>query len=123
DSLRFLRKLLEHIHRADLVARVDQFEEEGELGAPDDQPDEHEKLNDVICENIGREWKKLMRELGISEVTLDRIEAAHRFNLSEQLVQGLREWQKRKGKNAKVDELIKALRGCNLNLVADIAEE
>ncbi|NXA10693.1 FADD protein, partial [Sapayoa aenigma] len=123
DNLHFLRVLLEHIDRGDLVSQVKQFEEEGELGAPEDQPDEHEKPSDVICQNVGKEWKKLMRELGMSEVKLDRIEAAHRFNLYEQLVQGLREWQKWKGKDAKVDDLIKALRGCNLNLVADLAEE
>ncbi|NXF07426.1 FADD protein, partial [Smithornis capensis] len=123
DDLHFLRKLLEHIRRSDLVSLLKRFEEEGELGAPDDQPDERETPNDVICENIGREWKKLMRQLGMSEVQLDRIEAAHRFNLYEQLVQGLRQWQKLKGKDAKVDDLIKALRGCSLNLVADIVEE
>lgn len=64
-----------------------------------------------------------MRELGMPEVKLDRIEAAHRFDLSEELVQALREWQRWKGKDAKVADLIKALRGCNLNLVADMVEE
>ncbi|NXY13818.1 FADD protein, partial [Atrichornis clamosus] len=122
DNTEFLKKLLEHIDRLDLVSQVKQFEEE-KLNAPDDQLDMHEKPYDVICDNVGREWKKLMRELGMSEVTLDRIEAAHRFNLYEQLVQALREWQKWKGKDAKVADLIKALRGCNLNLVADIVEE
>ncbi|NXE94357.1 FADD protein, partial [Menura novaehollandiae] len=122
DNLEFLKKLLEHIGRGDLVSQLRQFEEE-ELNAPDDQPDVHEKPNDVICDNVGREWKKLMRELGMPEVKLDRIEAAHRFNLCEQLVQALREWQKWKGKDAKVADLIKALRGCNLNLVADMVEE
>ncbi|NXB57945.1 FADD protein, partial [Struthidea cinerea] len=121
-NLGFLRKLLQHIDRGDLVARLVQFEEE-EPHAPDGQPDVHEKPIAVICDNVGREWKKLMRELGMPEVKLDRIEAAHRFNLYEQLVQALREWQRWKGKDAKVADLIKALRGCNLNLVADMVEE
>ncbi|NXE40044.1 FADD protein, partial [Ptilorrhoa leucosticta] len=121
DNLEFLRKLLQHIDRDDLVAQVVQFEEEGPHG-PDDQPDEHEKPIAVICANVGRDWKKLMRELGMSEVKLDRIEAAHRFNLYEELVQALREWQRWKGKDAKVADLIKALRACNLNLVADMVE-
>ncbi|KFP70630.1 Protein FADD, partial [Acanthisitta chloris] len=123
DNLSFLRKMLERIERGDLVLRVKQFEEEGELSACDDQPDPHQKPTDVICDNVGREWKRLMRELGLSDVQLDRIEAAHRFSLYEQLLQGLRHWQKVKGKDAKVTDLIAALRGCNLNLVADIVEE
>ncbi|NWV95837.1 FADD protein, partial [Machaerirhynchus nigripectus] len=122
DNLKLLRELLQEIDRGDLVARVVQFEEE-EPHAPDDQPDVHEKPVAVICDNLGREWKKLMRELGMPEVKLDRIEAAHRFDLYEQLVQALREWQRWKGKDAKVADLIKALRGCNLNLVADMVEE
>ncbi|NWX36685.1 FADD protein, partial [Notiomystis cincta] len=122
DNLEFLRKLLQHIDRDDLVAQLVQFEEE-EPHAPDDQPDVHEKPSEVICAHVGREWKKLMRELGMPEVKLDRIEAAHRFNLYEELVQALREWQRWKGKDAKVADLIKALRSCNLNLVADMVEE
>ncbi|NXT64233.1 FADD protein, partial [Chaetops frenatus] len=122
DNLEFLRKLLQHIDRGDLVAQLVRFEEE-EPHATDDQPDGHEKPIAVICDNVGREWKRLMRELGMSEVKLDRIEAAHRNNLYELLVQALREWQRWKGKDAKVADLIKALRGCNLNLVADRVEE
>ncbi|NXI75379.1 FADD protein, partial [Rhipidura dahli] len=121
-NLEFLRRLLQHIDRGDLVAQLVQFEEE-EPHAPDRQPDVHEKSIGVICDHVGRDWKKLMRELGMPEVKLDRVEAAHRFNLYEQLVQALQEWQKWKGKDAKVADLIKALRGCNLNLVADIVEE
>ncbi|NXQ43206.1 FADD protein, partial [Catharus fuscescens] len=121
-NLEFLKKLLQHIERRDLVSQVVQFEEE-EPHTPDDQPDGHEKPVDVICDHVGREWKKLMRELGMAEVKLDRIVAAHPFNLYEQLVQALREWQVCKGKDAKVADLIKALRSCNLNLVADKVEE
>ncbi|NWI88910.1 FADD protein, partial [Pitta sordida] len=126
-NLRFLRELLERLKRHDLVSQLNQFEEGGGggagPGAPDDHPDEREKSSDVICENIGKEWKKLMRELRMPDVLLDRIEADRRHSLYEQLVQGLREWQRWKGKDAKVDDLIKALRRCRLNLVADRVEE
>lgn len=64
-----------------------------------------------------------MRELGLPEVKLDKVEAAYPFNLEEVVFQALREWQKWKGKDAKVADLIKGLRGCNLNLVADKVEE
>ncbi|NWV79616.1 FADD protein, partial [Dasyornis broadbenti] len=122
DNLEFLRKLLQHIDRDDLVSQLKQFEEE-EPHAPDDQPDVHEKRSAVICDHVGKEWKKLMRELGMPEVKLDRIWTAHRDDLNEQVVQALREWQRWKGKDAKVADLIKALRGCSLNLVADLVEE
>ncbi|KAM9278100.1 FAS-associated death domain protein isoform 1-T1 [Morus bassanus] len=128
DKVSFLEGLLESINREDLVSQLKQFVEEGEVNPPDDQPDVHEKrLQDaaieVICENVGRDWKMLVRKLGISEVKMDRIVAANPLNLHEQLVQSLREWRKWKGKDAKVIDLIKALRACNMNLVADRVEQ
>ncbi|NXL42001.1 FADD protein, partial [Podilymbus podiceps] len=123
DKVAFLESMLESIKREDLVSQLKQFVEEGEVNAPDDQLDVHEKPIEVICENVGKDWKMLMRKLGISEVKMDRIVAANPFNLHEQLVQSLREWQKWKGRDAKVADLIKGLRGCNMNLVADRVEQ
>lgn len=65
----------------------------------------------------------LMRELEFSDVHMERIMAAHPYDLREQLVQSLRQWQSRKGRDAKVTDLITALRRCNLNLVADLVEQ
>ncbi|NXC38480.1 FADD protein, partial [Penelope pileata] len=114
-----LKNMFEVIKRKDLVLQLEHFVEEEEAGAADDQPDADEKPIEAICENVGREWKMLMRRLGLSEVKLDRIIAANPCNLREQLVQSLREWQRWKGKDAKVADLIKALRDCKMNLVAD----
>ncbi|NXK98652.1 FADD protein, partial [Formicarius rufipectus] len=125
-DLALLREMLRHIGRADLLEQLRSFEEQAQLGPAADLPDERETRTiaiAVICERVGREWKKLLRELCMPEVALDRLEAAHRCNLYEQLFQGLREWQKRQGKHAKVADLIKALRACHLNLVADLVEE
>ncbi|XP_010137029.1 PREDICTED: FAS-associated death domain protein [Buceros rhinoceros silvestris] len=124
----YLEELFKNIKREDLVSQLKQFAEEGEVRAPGDQPDADEKRRQkeairVICNNVGRQWKMLMRELEFSDVHMDRIVAAHPFDLREQLVQSLREWQSRKGRDAKVTDLIKALRCCNLNLVADLVEQ
>ncbi|NXJ15239.1 FADD protein, partial [Odontophorus gujanensis] len=118
-----LKSMFKTIKRKDLISQLEQFIEEGEASAPDEQPDVNERLIQVICENVGRDWKMLMRKLDLSEVKMDRIIAANPCDLREQLVQSLREWQKWKGKDAKVTDLIKALRDCNMNLVADIAEQ
>lgn len=128
DKVAFLEGLLKSIKREDLVSQLKQFVEEGEVNDPDDEPDVHEKrlqkvAIEVICENVGRDWKMLIRKLGLSEVKMDRIVAANPFNLREQLFQSLREWQKWKGKDAKVADLIIALRDCNMNLVADRVEQ
>ncbi|NXR47752.1 FADD protein, partial [Hippolais icterina] len=122
DSLGLLKELLQGVDRRDLLSEVVRFEEE-EPHAPDDQPDEHEKPVTVICDFVGKEWKRLARELGMPEVKLDRVEAAYPFDLGERVFQALREWQKWKGKDAKVADLTKALRGCNLTYVAEKVEE
>ncbi|XP_054054453.1 FAS-associated death domain protein [Rissa tridactyla] len=128
DKVSVLEELFKNIKREDLVSQLKQFEEEGEVNAPDDQPDAHEKrfqkaAIEVICDNVGKDWKMLVRKLDVSEVKLERIVAANPYNLREQFYQSLREWQKWKGRDAKVADLIKALRGCNMNLVADKVEK
>ncbi|NWS71772.1 FADD protein, partial [Crotophaga sulcirostris] len=119
----FLEDLLKSIKREDLVLQLQQFVEEGEVTAPHDEPDVHEKPIKVICEHVGKDWKQLMRELDFPDVKMDRVIAANPFSMLEQLVQSLREWQKWRGKDAKVTDLIKALRRCKMNLVADRVEQ
>ncbi|KFP04338.1 Protein FADD, partial [Calypte anna] len=118
----FLEGLLKHIEREDLASELHQFVEEGEVNAPEEQPDANEKPIEVICDNVGKEWRRVVRKLGLSEVKIQRIVAANPFDLHEQLLQALVEWQKWKGRDAKANDLIKALRVCHLNLAADRVE-
>ncbi|KAM6308974.1 FAS-associated death domain protein [Aegotheles albertisi] len=127
DRVSFLRDLLKGINREDLVAQLQQFVDEGEVKAPDEQPDAHERrllkaAIEIICDNVGKEWRRLIRKLDVSDVKIDRIVEANPRNVHEQFIQCLREWQKWKGRDAKVTDLVQALRDCHLNLVADIVE-
>ncbi|NXG46908.1 FADD protein, partial [Psilopogon haemacephalus] len=123
EDVAFLEELLRNIKREDLLSRLTQFMDEGEVMSPENQPDPHEKPMEVICDNVGRDWKMLIRKLDVSDVRMDRIVAANPRDLREQLLQSLREWQRWRGRDAKVADLIRALRGCNMNLVADKVEQ
>ncbi|NXX89301.1 FADD protein, partial [Centropus bengalensis] len=123
DNVDYLAGFLTTMKREDLSLDLRRYIEEREVGAPGDQPDAREKPVRVIGENVGKDWKKLMRELDFSDVQMERVLAANPLNLHEQLVQSLLEWQRCKGKEAKADDLIKALRCCKMNLVADRVEQ
>ncbi|NXF94756.1 FADD protein, partial [Eubucco bourcierii] len=123
ENVSFLEELLRDIKREDLLSKLKQFVDEGEVKAPEDQPDPHEKSMEVICDNVGRDWRMLIRKLDLGDVKIDRIVAANPRDLREQLFQSLREWQRWRGRDAKVADLITALRGCSMNLVADRVEQ
>lgn len=77
---------------------------------------------EVIADNLGRTWRRLGRKLGLSEVKLDSISKRHPTDLYETAVELLKEWRKMPEPGARADDLIKALRACDLNLTADRLE-
>ncbi|XP_030415974.1 FAS-associated death domain protein [Gopherus evgoodei] len=126
EKVDFLQLMIKTIKREDLIMQLQEFIEGGQ-GDVVNHLDEKEKRQqnvafEVICDNVGKNWKMLVRRLGISDAKIDRILTANPYNLQEQLMQSLREWQKWKGKEAKAADLIKALRDCKMNLVADKVE-
>lgn len=127
EKVDFLQVMIKSIKREDLLMQLEEFMEGGHGDAVNhlDEKEKHQQkiAFEVICDNIGKNWKMLIRKLGISDTKIDRILIANPYNLQEQLMQSLREWQKWKGKEAKVADLIKALRDCKMNLVADIIED
>lgn len=83
------------------------------------------KLNiasDVIVNNVGRSWRKFGRKLGLTEVHLESIARKHPTDLMETVVELLKMWRKIKPEEGE-NELVKALRDCDLNLTADKVEE
>ncbi|XP_027711773.1 FAS-associated death domain protein [Vombatus ursinus] len=78
---------------------------------------------DTLCDQVGRDWKRLVRKLGVSQVDIDRMVYAHPRDLREQFYQSLLLWKKSNDKDANVSTIQQALRDCNLNLTADILAE
>ncbi|XP_038664342.1 protein FADD [Scyliorhinus canicula] len=120
-----LATLLAEAQRPDLQLKLTDFQTHSlqlpvsEVGA---QPG-LDNAFDVICNEIGRDWRMLARKLGHNEALLQQIEYKHPRNLREQIHEALKEWQITKGKEATVDALIATLRSCKFNLVADSLTE
>jgi FAS-associated death domain protein len=72
---------------------------------------------------VGRDWKRLARQLKVSDTKIDGIEERHPRNLSERVRESLRVWKNAERENATVTRLVEALRACRMNLVADLVEE
>lgn len=126
DNTKPLSDLLDGIKRPDLSEKLNNFESLSEYS--DDQPDEAERAKleiatQLIAENLGRNWRKLGRKLGFSEVKLESISLKHPTDLEETVIELLKEWRKSRGAQAQTKELIEALRGCQHNLTADKLED
>lgn len=78
---------------------------------------------EVIAETLGKDWRKLGRKLGLTDVKLESISKRHPTELAETTFELLREWRKNRGTEARTVELIQALRACQLNLTADKVED
>ncbi|XP_068566849.1 FAS-associated death domain protein [Cebidichthys violaceus] len=121
DNTELLSRLLKNINRNDLSDELDNFESGS--GDSDDQPDaaERAKLDvatEVIAENLGRNWRKLGRKLGLTDVKLESISSRH-TDLEETARELLKEWRRSRRAEARASELVAALRACQLNLTAD----
>ena len=76
-----------------------------------------------LCKNLGRDWKSLMRQLGVSESTMETIMSEHR-SVREQIYQCFLAWQDQEQEGASKELLIAALRGIERNdLVMQLEDE
>ncbi|TNN52348.1 FAS-associated death domain protein [Liparis tanakae] len=124
-NTQFLSQLLTRIHRSDLSDKLDNFE--SGAGSSDDQPNaaERAKLDlatEVIAENLGRNWRKLGRKLGVTEAKLDSVATRH-TDLDETARELLKVWRKSRGAEARTSDLVAALRACQFVLTAEKVEE
>ncbi|CAO2584054.1 FAS-associated death domain protein [Lemmus lemmus] len=122
NDTRLLRELLASLRRHDLQQRLDNFEAGHAVSAAPGEADLQVAF-DIVCDNVGRDWKRLARMLKLSEVKIDGIEERYPRSLSEQVRETLRVWKIVEREKATVSELVNALRMCRLNLVADMVED
>lgn len=122
EHTELLRELLVSLRRQDLLRRLDNFE----AGAAGRAPPEERDLRaafDIICDNVGKDWRRLARHLKVTDAKIDAIEEKYPRNLTEQVRESLRVWKSARREDATVSHLVRALRACQLNLVADLIEE
>ncbi|NP_001026967.1 FAS-associated death domain protein [Sus scrofa] len=117
-----LRELLVSLRRQDLLRRLDAFEAGAAGGAAPEERDLRAAF-DIICDNVGKDWRRLARQLKVSDAKIDAIEEKYPRNLTEQVRESLRVWKNSRREDAAVSHLVDALRACRLNLVADLVEE
>ncbi|XP_044618073.1 FAS-associated death domain protein [Equus asinus] len=117
-----LRELLASLRRHDLLRRLDDYEAGAAGGASPEEQDLRAAF-DIICDNVGKDWKRLARRLKVSDAKIDAIEEKYPRNLTEQLRESLRVWRNANREDAAVAHLVGALRACRMNLVADLIEE
>uniref|UniRef100_A0A8C8ZHZ2 FAS-associated death domain protein n=1 Tax=Prolemur simus TaxID=1328070 RepID=A0A8C8ZHZ2_PROSS len=117
-----LRELLTSLRRHDLLRRLDDFEAGAAGGAAPGEEDLN-AVFDIICDNVGKDWKRLARQLKVSDTKMDGIEERYPRNLRERVRESLRIWKNVEKEDATVARLVGALRACRMNLVADLVEE
>ncbi|XP_006911354.1 FAS-associated death domain protein [Pteropus alecto] len=110
-----LRELLTSLRRQDLLRLI--------FSRPlPPRPDLYAAF-DIICDHVGKDWRRLARQLKVSDSKIDAIEMKYPRNLTEQVRESLRVWKSSRREDAAVSQLVEALRACRLNLVADHVEE
>ncbi|XP_041366949.1 uncharacterized protein LOC121381670 [Gigantopelta aegis] len=75
-----------------------------------------------LSKNLGNEWQMLAFHLGLEKKDIDKCECGHEKNLELQIHRMLSCWRSKKGKWATKDKLLRALRLCELNSIADDLE-
>ncbi|KAK7175753.1 hypothetical protein R3I93_000120 [Phoxinus phoxinus] len=122
-----LRKLLNDIGQTILLEILEEYETQT-TRRPADGLDEKERekisiATEVIVEHLGKKWLQVGRKLGLQHTQLEGIQEKHSRELEEQVRELIRLWMKIRRENARVDELIQALRECRQNLTADLVEK
>ncbi|XP_056318943.1 protein FADD [Danio aesculapii] len=126
ENTELLRELLDKVGQRVLIEKIDDYDRQT-TGSPACGLDakERERIDaatEVVVEQLGRKWPSVARKLGLQQTQLEGIQEKHDRNLEEQVRELIRQWMKIKKENARVEDLIQALRDCKQNLTADLVE-
>ena len=73
----------------------------------------------VLKELLGKDWKKVARELKFSRTDIDAIEHRARDDLKEQIYLFFEDWKMREGSNAAIQQLVDAIKAAQLPDILD----
>ena len=73
---------------------------------------------DLISTEIGRDWRRMVRKLGVSDSDIDTVTERYPRDVREQIRHLLTLWQKRIGPEASRKDIVDALRKCQRNKLA-----
>ncbi|XP_037696039.1 FAS-associated death domain protein isoform X2 [Choloepus didactylus] len=77
ENTRLLRELLTSLRRQDLLRRLDDFEAGAAAQAAPQEEDLHAAF-DIICDNVGKDWRRLARHLKVSDHKIEELPSRHR---------------------------------------------
>ncbi|CAH1250964.1 FADD [Branchiostoma lanceolatum] len=80
-------------------------------------------LNRLAGEVGSRQWKRIAREIGLTDPEIDAIEECERTNLHEKVYQTFRRWRMKKGRRATLDVLAGHLRAVKMAALAEKLED
>ncbi|CAL8243250.1 unnamed protein product [Lota lota] len=130
DDTGFLSELLTKVGRQDLSDKLTNFSTWNggpSLGPNEPSDAEGVKIDlaaEVIADNLGKNWRKLARKLGLSEVKVQNISRKQlQLDLEEMAMEVIREWRSAQRGEARVEQLLVALRECEQNLTAEKVED
>lgn len=70
-------------------------------------------------DRVGKDWKKVARELKFSQTAIDAIEYKGRDDLKEHIHLFFEEWKMREGRAATVQMLVAAVKAARLQRILD----
>eukprot|EP00058_Branchiostoma_floridae_P010987 XP_002596475.1 hypothetical protein BRAFLDRAFT_243662 [Branchiostoma floridae] len=122
DNTGFLKEILQTEKREDLVKYIEDFESHVGGGCALQVFSRWREVFDLVENNLGRNWRQLARKLRLTETDIECISEDYSRKLREQGRQALILWSE-KNEDATFQDLVTALRRCQLNDIADQLEK
>ncbi|CAD5115085.1 unnamed protein product [Dimorphilus gyrociliatus] len=140
DNTQILTDLIKSTGRSDLLQIIEAYDNKTYTNCQHSAPSssykqevaskgkivEIEREIELIVSEIGRDWKRFARKLQLSDADIDYITDNFTRNSRECCRQSILTWYERRPSTvdiSPVQQLITALRSCQLNLIADLLSD